>query len=62
MWLAWVNELSSTLTNNTEGGLCCVTPSLIADSTYVISTVTGVHTSETQGTSGSPSCCVDILH
>ena len=61
MWLAWVNEPSSTLTNDTEGGLCCVVPSLIANSAYIISTVTGVHTSEAQSTSGSPSCCVDIL-
>ena len=60
MSLAWV-ELSSTLTNDAEGGLLCVPSSLIADSAHVISTVTGVHASEAQSASGSHGCCVDVL-
>ena len=61
MWLVWT-ELSSTLTNDTEGSLLCVVSSLIADSAHVISTVTGVHTSEAQNASSSHSFCVVALH
>ena len=53
---------SSTLTNDTEGGQCCGHSSLIADSAHVISTVTGVHTSEAQSASGSHNFCVVVLH
>ena len=55
-----VGRGSNTLTNDTEGALCCGHSSLIADSAHIISTVTGVHTSEAQSASGSHGHC--ILH